>query len=238
MKYLILSSPRTGSTMLSAALNATGMAGLAKEYFHLKKLAEKGNPEQDREAMLAYYSEVVNATTTANGVFGMKLHFNQFHHVFGGKRIGMGSGINFVKSFDRRILVYRRDKILQALSELLASKSDLWNTGDQSAAGRAGKDFSDADVPFLLRIMSRQVSEEYAWRSLLEDSALDFHQIAYEDMAASPEAEFAKLAAYLAIPGIDGLKASAETVKLTDTSATAAIKQRVLAALGAGPALA
>lgn len=233
MKYLILSSPRTGSTMLAAALNATGKAGVAKEYFHLDKLAGKGNPEQTREAMLAYYAEVVDATTSANGVFGMKLHFNQFHHVFGGKRIGMASGLGFVKSFDRRILVYRRDKILQALSELLASKSDLWNTADKAAAGRAGREFSDADLPFLLRIMGRQVSEEYAWRSLLEDSALPFHQIAYEDMVASPEAEFARLATYLAIPGLDSIRPSAETVKLTDASATAAIKERVLTALGA-----
>ena len=39
MNYLILSSPRTGSTMLAAALTATGRAGTVKEYFHLAELA-------------------------------------------------------------------------------------------------------------------------------------------------------------------------------------------------------
>lgn len=233
MKYLILSSPRTGSTMLAAALNASGKAGRAKEYFHLETLAQNGNPEATKQRLLAYYAGVVADSTTPNDVFGMKLHYNQFHHVFGGKQIGMQSGVSFVKSFDRHILVYRRDKILQAVSELLASKSDLWNTGDSKAAGRAGKDFSDADIPLLTRILSRQLSEEYAWRSLLEDFAIPFHEIAYEDLVADAGGEFAKLTAYLAIPGLEGLKPSAETVKLTDQAATAAIKQRVLAALGA-----
>ena len=233
MNYLILSSPRTGSTMLAAALTATGRAGTVKEYFHLDELAGMGNPEQTAEGMRCYYASLVDATASANGVFGMKLHFNQFHHVFGGKRIGMASGLNFVKSFDRRILVYRRDKVLQALSELLATRSDLWNTGDSAAAGCAGKAFADTDIPFLLRILSRQVSEEYAWRSLLKDSGLAFHQTAYEDLVAQPDREFAKLAAYLAIPGLDRLTATRDTVKLTDEAVTAAVKQRVLAGLGA-----
>lgn len=233
MKYLILSSPRTGSTMLAAALNASGLAGRAKEYFHLDTLAQHHHPEATKQGMFAYYADVVAANTTANDVFGMKLHYNQFHHVFGGKAIGLQSGVSFVKSFDRHVLVYRRDKILQAVSELLATKTDLWNTADSKAAGRAGKEFSEADMPLLTRILGRQLSEEYAWRSLLEDFAIPFHQIAYEDLAADAAGEFAKLVAYLAIPGLDALAPSTETVKLTDTAATAAIKQRVLAALGA-----
>ena len=235
MKYLVLSSPRTGSTMLAAALNATGKAGTVKEYFHRNELAKHGNPEQTKEGMLAHYAGVIDATTSANGVFGMKLHFNQFNDVFGGKRIGMGNGLSFVKGFDRRILVYRRDKILQALSELLATKTQVWNTAERSAERRAGTEFSDAEIPVLVRIMSRQISEEYAWRSLLEDSSLGFHQIAYEDLVADPDAELARLAAYLAIPGLETLKAARDTVKLTDEAATAAIRQRVLTALGVGP---
>ncbi|MEI7600813.1 MAG: Stf0 family sulfotransferase [Aestuariivirga sp.] len=234
MKYLILSSPRTGSTMLAAALNATGNAGRVKEYFHLRTLAERGDPELAKQSMLAYYADVVSANTSGNGVFGMKLHFNQFHHVFGGKRIGMGSGVSFLKSFDRHVLVYRRDKVLQAVSELIATKTDLWNTSDRKAAGRASVEFSDTDLPLLAQIMSRQMSEEYAWRSLLQDCAITAHEIAYEDLTAAPDAELSKLAVYLDIGDLGPLKASQDTVKLTDTTATAAIKQRFLAALGAG----
>lgn len=234
MKYLILSSPRTGSTMLAAALNATGKAGNVKEYFHLSTLAERGNPEQTKQDMLAYYGDVVSASTSGNGVFGMKLHFNQFHHVFGGKTIGMGSGVSFLRSFDRHVLVYRRDKVLQAISELIATKTDLWNTSDLKAAGRARAEFTDTDIPLLAKIMSRQLSEEYAWRSLLQDFAIAAHEIAYEDLTAEPDVQLSKLAAYLAIPELGPLVATQDTVKLTDTAATAAIKQRFLAALGAG----
>ena len=234
MKYLILSSPRTGSTMLAAALNATGKAGTVKEYFHARMLAEHGGPEQSKQSMLAYYGDVVSANTSGNGVFGMKLHFNQFHHVFGGKRIGMGSGVSFLKSFDRHVLVYRRDKVLQAISELIATKNDLWNTSDRKAAGRASTAFSDSDIPLLAQIMSRQLSEEYAWRSLLQDCAIAAHQIAYENLVAEPDAELSKLATYLAIPDLGPLMATQDTVKLTDTTVTAAIRERFLSALGAG----
>ena len=115
--------------------------------------------------MRACYADVVTANTSTNGVFGMKLHFNQFRHVFGGKQIGMRSGVSFVKSFHRHVLVYRRDNILQAVSELLATRMELWNTDDCKAAGRAGKEFTDADIPLLTRNLSRRLSEEYAWRS-------------------------------------------------------------------------
>lgn len=233
MKYLILSSPRTGSTMLAAALNATGRAGRLKEYFHLDNLAERGSPEQTKQSMLAYYTDVVSANTSANGVFGMKLHFNQFYHVFGGKQIGMGNGVSFVKGFDRHVLIYRRDKILQAVSELIANKTDLWNTSDTTLAGRARMEFSDADIPLLGQIMSRQLSEEYAWRSLLQDFSITAHELAYEDLVGKTDAELAKLAAYLAIPDLGPLMATQDTIKLTDVAATAVIKQRFLAALGA-----
>ena len=219
--------------MLAAALNATGKAGRVKEYFHTDMLAERGNPEQSKQRMLDYYGDVVSAATTANGVFGMKLHFNQFHHVFGGTRIGMASGLSFLKSFDRHVLVYRRDKILQAVSELIATKTHLWNTADRTLEGRATMDFTETDIPLLAQILSRQISEEYAWRSLLEDYAIAAHDIAYEDLVAAPDAELTKLSDYLAIPDLGPLVATQETVKLTDAAATAAMKRRVLAALGA-----
>ena len=53
MKYLIRFSPRTGSTMLAAALNATRKTGKVKEYFHLSTLAESGGSEQTKQSMLA-----------------------------------------------------------------------------------------------------------------------------------------------------------------------------------------
>lgn len=233
MKYMILSSPRTGSTMLAAALNASEKAGRVKEYFHRDTLSENGDPESTKESMIAYYADVVAANSTSNGVFGMKLHYNQFHHVFGGKQIGMQSGVSFLKSFDRHVLAYRRDKILQAVSELLATKTGLWNTSDHGSAGRVGKEFSDDDIPLLTRILSRQLSEEYAWRSLLADFNISFHEIAYEDLTADTDGEFTKLAIYLGIPGLDSLRVSPETIKLTELAATAAIKRRVLEALGA-----
>lgn len=233
MKYLIMSSPRTGSTMLSMALNATDRAGKVEEYFHASRLAEIGNPENSRETMLAYFRDIVSANSTVNGVFAMKLHYNQFNDVFNARRLGMASGVGFLKSFDRHVLIRRRDKILQAISELIASKTDLWNTWDPKAAGSASMALDEVDIPLLAQIMSRQIAEEYAWRALLKDVGIPYHDICYEDLVASPDTELARVSAYLGIPGMPTLKATHHTVKLTNTASTAAIKKQFLETLGA-----
>lgn len=217
--------------MLASSLNATGLAGRAEEYFHKTALAEAGNPETARETLLAYYRKVVTETTTPNDVFGMKIHHNQFRHVFRENAMGLQSGFSFIRSFDRHILIYRRDKVLQAISELLADESNLWNTTSAGSAGRNHREFSEADIPEIASTMARQIGEEHGWRRILRDCALPFHEVSYEDLCDNPEGELARVADYLGITGLSMPRP--QTVKVSDPAGALKMKAKFLAAIGA-----
>ena len=56
--YLILSQPRTGSTMITSALQASGHAGVPVEYFNHEHLRRLPKP-LTLASVHAYYSDVV-----------------------------------------------------------------------------------------------------------------------------------------------------------------------------------
>jgi trehalose 2-sulfotransferase len=228
-----MSSPRTGSSLLSGALADSGHAGRPLEFAHKKTLRENGNPEQTIEGLQAYLCRIVENNTTPNGVFGMKMHFNQFHSLFGDGRHGLENGVSFMQKFQKFILIFREDKVLQAISEMLAMDTGVWNTPDPDYAGSVGRELVTEDVPLIAKIMARQVWEEYSWRNLLIQLSLTFHEVSYESLTASPDGEAAGLCSYLAIDGLSAVSVRPKTIKLTDTSVTVEMKKQYLRAIGA-----
>jgi LPS sulfotransferase NodH len=233
MKYLIMSSPRTGSSLLGGALTNSGHAGRPLEFAHKKTLRENGNPEQTIGGLLAYLDRIVEHNTTPNGVFGIKMHFNQFHNLFGEGRHGIKNGIDFMRGFQKFILIFREDKILQAISEMLAMDTGVWNTSDRDYARSVGRELESQDVPLIAKIMARQISEEYSWRNLLMQLNLSFHEVSYENLTASADVELARICSYLAIDGLNDLSLQQKTIKLTDIDATQEMKKEYLRAIGA-----
>jgi LPS sulfotransferase NodH len=82
LSYIICTAPRTGSTLLAEALKATGCAGRPAEYFDIHAHNEQYwirtlGIRNDAE----YIEKVVEAGTTSNGVFGLKVHFHQLRAV-------------------------------------------------------------------------------------------------------------------------------------------------------------
>src|SRR5262245_18114068 len=83
MRYCILSSPRAGATLLGRMLYKTGQAGDPLEYFNLRLLQLAR--EQLRNASLSSldFLRLMEARrTSSNGVFGMKLQFDQMLRAF------------------------------------------------------------------------------------------------------------------------------------------------------------
>jgi LPS sulfotransferase NodH len=194
--YLILSQPRTGSTMITSALQTSGHAGVPVEYFNHEHLRRLPKP-LTLASVHAYYSDVVSRRTSGNGVFGMKLHHDQFKPLFSKDNSVTVAGSKFLKSFDRIILTSRRDKLAQAISQLTAYRSGNWNTSDRSLAGRQNYEFSKADVPIILTYLQEVVSGEMFWEKIC--AHLDLHplRIIYEDLSRSPESELARVFEYL-----------------------------------------
>lgn len=62
---------------------------------------------------------------SANGVFGMKMHFNQFGDVFSEKPSGFQRGLEFPGNFQKYILIYLHDKFLRAISNAQPHLEDI-----------------------------------------------------------------------------------------------------------------
>ena len=226
--YLILSQPRTGSTMICSALASSGIAGVPIEYFNAAHLRALSDP-LDLAVVLEYYEDAVSRRTTNNGVFGMKLHYDQFEPLFVRGDTVTESGGSFLKSFDRIILTSRRDKLAQAFSELVALRTDHWNSEDDLDEGKQNYDFDRKDIPDILYFLSRAVSGETAWNDICKNLELKPHRVAYEDLSKSPQTELKKVVQHLGLPVED---IAPLTVKMSRDSNWDA-KKSFLKALGA-----
>lgn len=209
--YLILSQPRTGSTMISSALEASGLAGVPIEYFNQHHLRQLPRP-LSLAAVQKYYADVVARRTTANGVFGMKLHHDQFKPLFMQDNTVSPGGVKFLKSFDRIILTSRRDKLAQAISQLTALRTQNWNTDRKELEGRQNYAFSKADVPLIIDYLRDAVTGEMFWNEICERLALSPLHVVYEDLCLSPEAELRRVVDHLGLP-ISGI--APQTIKLS-----------------------
>ncbi len=118
--YAILTTPRSGSTYLCDLLDSTNIAGHPSEHLRLavQELAKHCNFNY-----LTLLNNLMEYRVTNNGVFGTKLisHFlfelqqtkPNFRQVF--------------KSIDKFILLIRKDKLAQAVSLVVAQKTEFWN---------------------------------------------------------------------------------------------------------------
>jgi LPS sulfotransferase NodH len=82
--YIIASTPRCGSTFLSTVLWQTGVLGAPSEYWNYhKRAAVKTIGMRMMERLEAfsradYLTKLLACRTSRNGVFGVKVHYNDF----------------------------------------------------------------------------------------------------------------------------------------------------------------
>jgi len=212
--YLILAQPRTGSTMVTSALEASGLAGVPVEYFNLQHIRQLPKP-LTMAGVQKYYADVVSRRTTANGVFGMKIHHDQFRHIFMPDGELTPAGEKFLRSFDRLILTSRRDKLAQALSQLAAYRKGQWNTRNPEQQGQQNYEFSSADALLIIDYLRDAVAGETLWKDICARLSLSPLRVVYEDLCRSPQSELARVVAHLGLP-IDN--PAPQTIKLSRDS--------------------
>ena len=190
------------------------------------------HPEADIETLRQYVKKIMSENVTSNGVFGMKMHYNQFGNLFSQKQNGFQLGLEFLRKFDKFILIYRHDKFLQAISEMLASESNLWGSDEEKSRFSLGRRFQESDVLGMTRILNRQIHEEFAWRDILEQLGVNFHCVRYEDLASATKRELQAVKEYLGIKELEPVELVARTVKLADPTIAQRMKHDYLNAIG------
>ena len=118
--YAILTPPRSGSTYLCDLLASTKIAGHPSEHLRLatQELSLYCNFDY-----LNLLGNVMQYRTTDNGVFGTKLIS---HFLFELQKAELDFKQIF-QSIDRFILLIRKDKLAQAISLVLAQKTEIWH---------------------------------------------------------------------------------------------------------------
>lgn len=201
MNYLVCATPRSGSSLLCAALAATGVAGWPFEYFQepvMRKCCAGWGiaPPADAVEYLRLLSE---RTRTGNGVFGAKLMYGNLasllqrlppDQVLGGNLL---PGLRFVR-------IVRRDAVRQAISVLRASQTEHWSSeqaANQPARAEPSYDFAQLEER-LSRIARQTAKWDRFFAGLPEPPAL----VCYEELSADVEGNIRRVLACLGIePG-------------------------------------
>lgn len=208
--YLILSAPRTGSTMLSDGLLQTGFAGVPLEYLHRRVLAGLGKPLAF-ERIAAYFNDIVSRRTSPNGVFGMKIHYHQFADLFVNGEGVTANGESFLGLFSHFILIDRRDRISQAISFMIAEESRKWRSRDVTDAHSSDIALDDDKMIAIVQEMGSLMSEARGWRRIIEARKLNAIELSYEDLTHDFDAEFRRVLGFLGLPEVE---VRPQTVKL------------------------
>src|SRR3989338_1754675 len=125
---VLCSTPRTGSTLLAKSMYRTRSLGHPGEYCNsvntgaIKTAADLSN----------YFLEI-KKTTTPNGIFSMKIHWNQLSQVAqqtGKLRQTPLTATQWMLEYipaPHYIFIRRRDKVRQAVSLLFSHETKVWD---------------------------------------------------------------------------------------------------------------
>lgn len=192
LNYLICSTPRVGSNLLSSLIFGTRVLGHPREYFCPFQVATYG-PElcgltRVRNAEeLHRYIDAVKAKFGSHGRFGIKAHLHQLRHA-------LELGYDFDGRFpDRFVHITRADVIGQAISHERALQTGAW-TAQQKEARRPEL------APEKIRATVHGfVQENQAWEALFRNYDVEPYRLSYEALCADMEGELARLLEYLEV---------------------------------------
>jgi len=229
--YFICATPRSGSTLLCERLTASGIAGSPSEWMlpSNEGLAREMFGIAPRFADPTYFAELLTGTASPNGVFGAKLMWPQMAQLLRGElwnlRIGPPQAGIITLPDLRYIRIVRRDRVRQAVSFLLAQRTNRWqrlatqNDPLVAAAQRAGFETGD-NVPagWTLPDIRAMLADPQQRMGLLDDIAACLTEIEqqsrewdrffaafraapcnveYEDLVANPAAVLARVLRFL-----------------------------------------
>jgi LPS sulfotransferase NodH len=177
-KYLVCSAPRSGSWLLCTGLASTGLAGRPAEFLSYP-YAEAYRRRTGRLRLPEYWQFLLQRRTSPNGVFGMKIHFDQFARNLKDAEAQQ----EFLEQFDRLIFMTRRDKLAQAVSFLKARQTRVYHV----ALGESGENTGVApDYSFsqIAEKLSNIAAQEALWLSLLSQCREKTIAVEYEDLVS------------------------------------------------------
>jgi trehalose 2-sulfotransferase len=203
----IASLPRTGSSVLSELLTASGKAGEPQEYLNYPRLAfartQLGVPRSStrnavkqvirmavgrsprwvdgvsRRSLRRYLDELAARTSTPNGVMSIKMHYGQF-----AKLEACGLSLSSLGVPVRWVRLDRRDRFAQAVSMVRARQTEVWSTVERPSNPVEPRYELDA----LRRAVLMLNRGAQRWDRCFERAGIEPLTLAYEEIAADLDA--------------------------------------------------
>jgi LPS sulfotransferase NodH len=221
---VVASEARSGSTLLCQALGATGLVGLPREYLQPGWLESGhrafGAPTPTKQERLrrlgarvllrrqwweyrriesatlpAYVDGVVRRRTTSNGVFALKIHWENYAR----RRELDGFDFEMLPQPITWIHIERHDLVAQAVSYVKADQSGVF-------AVRTGQPRVSAAVHFddeaLVAAFHRARDGARHWSEFFVRSGITPIEVAYEELDADYEATIGRVMTELGFPDV------------------------------------
>jgi LPS sulfotransferase NodH len=208
--YLVLATPRSGSTLLGQGLKASGLAGDPKEFFGHK--TPYWMERWRTPSLPAYVARLSQERATPNGVFGAKLLYRQLLHLEDLARhepelteLPLPEILYRLFPNVHLVWVTRQDKVRQAISWFKARQTGVWGQDQGRSSPKLGRAWRLGDEP-------------------LQPGELAFDYDGIAALVRQAEAEDAAIGQFFATSGIEPFRVIYEeftlpnprTVKLAD----------------------
>lgn len=177
--YLICTTPRSGSNLLSSLLESSGMMGQPSEYLNttgtIPRLAKKHNlvDHNSTISLRKYLDFVLDNRSSANNVCGIKIFFNQLERF-----------LDFpeMKEILRQchfIFLTRKDLVAQAVSMYIATKTNLWKSINEDNSSSSFVEYNGTKISKILEDLIKQNTK---WFEFFGVNNLDYLEINYEEI--------------------------------------------------------
>jgi LPS sulfotransferase NodH len=207
LSYLICTTPRTGSYLLCEALRCTGIAGNPNEYFS-GGYQQYWAPQWGTRGYPAFLRRATRVGTTANGVFGVKVHAMQFEHFV--RQVAEKPTVPIAKRRallerwfpdPRYVWLRRSNRLRQAISYARAVQTKIWWDADE-APGPYDTPRPEA-LAFNRDLIERSLVQMKHWDSkwgrYFDAHGLDPLVLTYEDLVRDTEGALRQVIAHLGL---------------------------------------
>jgi LPS sulfotransferase NodH len=158
-------------------LSKTQQAGDPLEYFNLR-LLQLGRAQTGNQSLtpFEFLRLMESRRTSPNGIFGMKLHYEQMLRAFQSD-IPNRNMIEFLRSHQHLFWIRRRDRLRQAISHAVATHTNSWSSEEPQTANTGSISCFDC-----IRSLQTISFQDSGWEELIRVAKLQVNIIWYEDL--------------------------------------------------------
>ncbi|MEV6285975.1 Stf0 family sulfotransferase [Kribbella sp. NPDC051770] len=201
--YLICSVERTGSTLYSALLEQTGVAGRpVVEPFNMK-VQTTAHRYHRFDTFDDYIEFARRKASTPNGVFGINLMWRHMARISREPQLSRTKNKKTCLQILQRHLpglshfmfTQRRNTLAQAVSWAIAYQTDRWKSTDPDLGREPSYDFALVDA-----LYQNVLADNLGWETWFKLNEVEPFRIFYEDLAENPSREIFRSLEFLEIP--------------------------------------